>query len=370
MTTLPTMQRSRPMSLLNPDKDQFIRFPHEEPPRLLISIDAEEEFDWNEPVARRIHSVKSMEHQWRAHAIFEKYKAIPTYMIDYPVATEKKIYEKLKALRVEGRCDIGTHLHPWTNPPHEEELSTHTSFPGNLPADLEHRKLRAITEIIAENLDYTPRIYRAGRYGVGASTARIIEELGYKIDMSIIPLRDYSRLGGPDFRHLAGEPYWFGSNRDMLEIPLTGGYIGGLRSGAKQVAAILNSPLVARLHIPGLLARTGLFSRAYITPEGIPVGEAKNLTRRLYRDGYRVFTLHYHSPSLEPGNTPYVRSNADLEKFLYWLDTYLDFFVGELGGVASTPMAIYERARNFSDAVTAVSHVTRNPVARQVSVPR
>jgi hypothetical protein len=61
-----------------------------------------------------------------------------------------------------------------------------------------------------------------------------------------------------------------------------------------------------------------------------------------------VFTVSYHSPSLEPGNTPYVRSAADLRRFLDWLDGYLDFFFSELGGVATTPSGLFRLARRLS----------------------
>jgi hypothetical protein len=49
-------------------------------------------------------------------------------------------------------------------------------------------------------------------------------------------------------------------------------------------------------------------------------------------ESHRVFVLTYHSPSLEPGNTPYVRTNEDLTRFLAWLDEFYAFFSSEIGG--------------------------------------
>jgi hypothetical protein len=46
------------------------------------------------------------------------------------------------------------------------------------------------------------------------------------------------------------------------------------------------------------------------------------------RNGHRVFSFTYHSPSLAPGNTPYVRSAADLRAFLQRIERYLDFLPG------------------------------------------
>jgi hypothetical protein len=67
-------------------------------------------------------------------------------------------------------------------------------------------------------------------------------------------------------------------------------------------------------------------------PEGMTIEEAKRLTRAMFANGQRVFVLTYHSPSLEPGNTPYVRSMAQREAFLRWLDAFYSFFREEMGG--------------------------------------
>jgi hypothetical protein len=46
--------------------------------------------------------------------------------------------------------------------------------------------------------------------------------------------------------------------------------------------------------------------------------------------------LTYHSSSLLPGATQYVRSETDRRAFLATLDGYLRFFLAELGGRADT----------------------------------
>jgi hypothetical protein len=52
--------------------------------------------------------------------------------------------------------------------------------------------------------------------------------------------------------------------------------------------------------------------------------------------GHKVFVLTYHTPSLVPGNTPYVRNNEDLVRFLRWLDEIYGFFTTEIGGRCAT----------------------------------
>jgi hypothetical protein len=58
----------------------------------------------------------------------------------------------------------------------------------------------------------------------------------------------------------------------------------------------------------------------------------------MVRAGVRTFSLTLHSPSLEPGHTPYVRSAADLETFLSSIDRFCEFFCHELNGEPSRPL--------------------------------
>jgi len=62
------------------------------------------------------------------------------------------------------------------------------------------------------------------------------------------------------------------------------------------------------------------------------VTEAKRLARHMLANGHRVFVLTYHSPSLAPGNTPYIRTAEDVRRMLDWLDEFYTFFREELGG--------------------------------------
>ena len=89
-----------------------------------------------------------------------------------------------------------------------------------------------------------------------------------------------------------------------------------------------------------MLAHLHLIDRIPLTPEGISFGEMRRLTRALLRRGRRVFSFNYHSPSLAPGNTPYVRDTMDLRAFLERIEQYLDFFMKELGGRAVTPLEV------------------------------
>jgi len=87
-------------------------------PVLTVVVDTEEELDWPQPFDRRKVGVTSMAAQPRAHErVFDKHVVVPTYVIDWPVATTPSSIAVLKKLMEEGRCEIGTHVYRWVSSP-------------------------------------------------------------------------------------------------------------------------------------------------------------------------------------------------------------------------------------------------------------
>ncbi|MCP1337300.1 polysaccharide deacetylase family protein [Futiania mangrovi] len=331
---------------LSPEPSQAVRLPESLAPHLVVVVDTEEEFDWNQPFSRAETGVGNLSHQDPAMQLLARYGAVPTYVIDHPVAENPDSVAALREYVADGTAILGAHLHPWVNPPHEEEVSERNSYAGNLPKALERAKLETLTRRIEDSFGLRPTIYKAGRYGIGPNTAEILWDLGYEIDVSVYPARSYAPRYGPDFWSAPVRPYWFGPGGALLEIPLTGGFTGLLRRHGHRIYPSLSHGLGHRLHLPGILSRLGLLNNANLSPEGVPLREATDLTRALAGDGVRVFTLAYHSPSMVPGLTPYVRTMADRDRLLAWLDGFLAFFTEELGGVMATPLDILDLARS------------------------
>lgn len=331
------------------------RLPEDHPPLLLVVVDTEEEFDWTRPHARENTSVTAIAAQGRPQEIFANHGITPTYVIDYPVASSPAAVEVLRVFADQGQCRIGAHLHPWVNPPYSEPVNAYNSYPGNLPRALEREKLKVLTAAIARGFGTPPVVYKAGRYGVGPATAQILEELGYLIDVSVVPFTSFAGDGGPDFSAAAFHPSWFGSNHNLLEIPLSCGFYGLFRSLGPVLFPRVSSDVGMRLRLPGMLARSGLLERIRLTPEGVDLAANIRLARSLYDQGCRIFSFTYHSPSLVPGMTPYIRSKQQLSQFLASMDGFFSFFRKELGGRPSEPLEVYNllgqlgRPKEFSD---------------------
>ncbi|WP_167737509.1 polysaccharide deacetylase family protein [Sphingomonas parva] len=306
------------------------------PPLLAIVVDTEEEFDWTKPFARENRSTSSIPAQALAHEIYDPLGMVPTYVIDHPVATDERAVDFLAGLQRSGRAEIGTHLHPWVSPPHEEEVTRRNSYHCNLPPGLERAKIIALTDEIARRFGRRPTVFKAGRYGFGPNTREVLIELGYTIDCSYVPHVSFARDGGPDYQNTPDQPFWLDREGGLLEVPLTSGFFGAVAAAGPMLQGLLNSPRAERLRIPGMLARSGLVSRSRLSPEGVDAAEQCRLLKAMVGSGRRFFTLTYHSPSLAPGHTPYVRSEADLADFLKRIETVLLFFRDVLGGRFTT----------------------------------
>ena len=315
-------------------------------PYLLTIIDAEEEFNWDAPFSRARTGVESMRHQGAAQRILDRFGAIPTYMVDYPVVTQDAGRAPLLEMLQSGRCDVGTQLHPWVSPPFVEAVNNRNSYPGNLPVWLEQEKLRCLTEAIEDSLGMRPRIYRAGRYGVGARTGDILQQLGYLADTSVMPGWNFAAQEGPDFSALAAQPYWLDDARTILEIPISCATVGMLNMLPDVVRHAALSQTSGYFGVPSLTAHLRLLERIKLTPEGITVAEAKRLIRHMLAHGQRVFVVTYHTPSLVPGNTHYVRTGTELDRFLAWLEEIYGFFIEEIGGRCATWRELRALLRN------------------------
>jgi hypothetical protein len=282
--------------------------------RFILTVDTEEEFDWSQPVRREGHGLDHLPRLAKFQRFCENEGVCPIYLIDYPVATSALAADILSEPVAQGRAEIGIQLHPWVNPPYEEEISERNSFAANLPPDLEKAKFNRLREVIEKRFDAVPQIYRAGRYGAGRATANMLHDGGIAMDSSVRTKFDYSWIGGPNYRYHPLVPYWLDAEHSLLELPLTTVFWGMLRQQGD-----LLYPLMWRMpSLRGVCARLGLLERIPLTPEGISSAEAIRGIDIALDDELPLLVFSFHSPSLRPGHTPYVRDEADLDHLYDW----------------------------------------------------
>jgi hypothetical protein len=327
---------------VTPDFFEPAALPPGSRPRLFVVVDTEEEFDWSAPFSRRSVGVTAIEDVGRLQAVLKPYGAVPTYVIDYPVATTPSSFERLGDLARRGDCQIGAHMHPWVNPPYTEALTRATSYACNLGHDLEHDKIAQLRAAIVEHVGVVPRVYKAGRYGFGRTTAGILESIGFDVDVSVNPHMDFRGDGGPSFEGFSAGPGFFGERRRLLELPCTMGFVGAARRLGPALHRAASTRWLEPLRAVGVLAKSGTLNKVMLSPEGNTCDEMLALTAALHRDGVRTFSLTLHSPSLKPGCTPYARSASERDALVASIDRYCDYFFSRLGGVPGTPAGLFD----------------------------
>lgn len=311
--------------------------------QLVVTIDVEEDqWGWTSCHSTTIRNTKEVP---ALQQMFDAYHVVPTYLLTFPVASDEGAASLFRDYLEAGRCEIGMHCHPWTTPPYQERLTRHNSMLCNLPPSLQHEKLERLSEVIHRRFGRAPVAFRSGRWGFGCETARILAELGCRIDTSITPYTSWTASDGPDFSSYSPHAFTFFHGDfpaqdpagDMLEVPVTIGYLGGGFRSCDRLRRTLTRAPFRHLRLAGLLGRLGILRRVWLSPERETPARLARLLRLSMLEGCRIVNLVFHSSSLQAGCTPFVQTSEDKARFLKALRTVLDL-CGELG-VKSLPLS-------------------------------
>jgi len=295
--------------------------------KLVITIDTEED-NWGE-YSSGGHRLENIGRIPRLQEVFDAYRARPTYLVTYPVATDEKSIALLGEISRTGRCEIGMHCHPWNTPPFEEELNEKNSMLCNLPRDLQFRKLYVLHRTIRQNFGVNPVSFRSGRWGYDKGVEENLCALGYQVDSSITPYIDWTDEYGPDFSEVPPQPFRSrpgdSSCSGLLEVPATIGYLQQNFTQCNAVHKLLSTRPINRLRLVGILYRLNLLNKVWLSPEQSDSGQMIALAARMIKQKSAIINLFFHSTALKAGLTEYVRTGADEERFLQQIASFLEF---------------------------------------------
>ena len=299
---------------------------------LIVSVDTEED-NWYR--SRDGVSVSNILELPRLARFFARLDVRPTYLVNYQVAIDPCSAAILRDVSGAGsNAEIGAHLHPWNTPPLEEAFVPRNSMLKNLPADLQRAKLNQLTDALEQAFDCRPRVFRAGRFGVGPETVGALLDCGYRVDSSVSPFWNWQSYDdGPSFVGAPIGVYRLARGGDvrrpspvgkLVEIPLSYGFSRGPFSFWDPTRRLLEQPLLRWLRLAGVVDRTGLARRLVLCPELASAGDMVTLSRRLLEHGAQHLQLFFHSPSLTAGLSPFVTSQMDVARLYDTIEAYLD----------------------------------------------
>ncbi len=287
---------------------------------LLVTVDTEED-NWGQHrsdiTCRNINVIP------RLQELFDRYNVLPTYLVTYQVCLQDWAVKILADIQREGRCEIGGHLHPWNTPPQSEILSSENSFLKNLDYSLQIEKLQNLTEKISEVFALRPTSFRTGRWGLGKATVDALLECGYTVDSSVTPTLSWRDPGnGPVFSSVETDPYILsGKNSSrkngngIFEVPATIGYNRWPFDFWDKIYAVAEKDVFKPFHLLGILNRTSILRKIWLSPEGFSAKRLISLVDILLRHDKRILNFSFHSNTLLPGLSPFTKTEQDVEDF-------------------------------------------------------
>jgi len=298
---------------------------------VFVTVDTEED-NWGDYACRR-PTVTNLRRLPTLQDMCQRHGAIPTYLVNWPAVTNPDGRAILRELVLQGGSEIGAHCHPWNTPPVSEDIGPRNSLLSNLAGGLVAAKLATLHRAIGESLAVEPVTFRAGRWGLGPEVTSALAQLGYRVDTSVTPFIDWSAEAGPDFSRAPSWAYRFDpvapliptNSGSMMEIPATVGFWQANQARAARWDRWARTRAPRSLHAVGLLDRLGAVNRRWLSPEVSRAGDMIRLARRLVEVGISHLNVSFHSVTLEPGRTPFVRTDADRVRFLGELETFLAF---------------------------------------------
>jgi hypothetical protein len=254
------------------------------PVDLIVTVDTEEEGLWSGTFRTQHNTVANIQQVPRFQQLCDRFGIKPTYLVDWPVLDDEAAVGVLDGIQQSGRCEIGAHLHPWCTPPLDGHAVTpRETYMCNLPETSQRDKLAGLTDCVQQRFGTRPTSFRAGRYGLDATGARLLAQLGYLVDSSVLPFTDYSAESGPDFREAPWRPYYFNGDDlavphdegALLEVPVSVGFSRADIAAAARWRRWAERPWPRRLRMVGALDRLGVARRIKFTPEQASLAEMK-----------------------------------------------------------------------------------------------
>ena len=305
---------------------------------LLVGIDTEGDNQWD-AAARASQTFENIYALPQLHELFARHGVRPTYVVTYPVATDPRSADVLRALLGRGDCEVGAHHHVWETPPCTPEDVARHAYASTLPRDQFDRQVASLTSAIAANVGVAPVSYRSGRFGFSADHVAALERHGYLVESSVAPLFSETHKGGPEFVEAPLCPYFLSydsattpGTSNLLEVPVSVALNRRLPKALQYAYARAPRPYATKR----LLRALRLVRMRWLRPSYSSLADMVALARDLSRVGEPVLNLLFHSSEAIVGGSPYNRTQAELDAFCDRLERFLAVATKELGARPAT----------------------------------
>jgi peptidoglycan/xylan/chitin deacetylase (PgdA/CDA1 family) len=305
---------------------------------LLVGIDTEGDNQWSADARlhQRFENIYALP---RLHALFQKHRVRPTYLVTWPVAKDPRSAAVLKDLLSGRDCEIGAHHHAWETPPCTDEDVRRHPYALQLPAAQFAAQVASLTAAIGDAVGERPLSYRSGRFGFSAAHVSDLERAGYTVESSVAPLFCEAHKGGPDFAGAPASPYFLAyddatraGTSNLLELPVSAALNRRVPAVVERLYARAPKPYTTKR----VLRKLGIARVQWLRPSYSSIDDMCALARRMKAEGVPQLNLIFHSSEAIVGGSPYNRTEQELDAFFERLERVLAFAVNDLGAIPVT----------------------------------
>jgi hypothetical protein len=307
-------------------------------PLFVITLDTEPDNEWGRPPVATTQNARFVP---RFHELCMRAGFKITYLMTLEMAEDAFLRDYLLPRLRSGECEVGAHLHPWNTPPlfqATDDDMRHHPYPYEYPPEIQREKLKTLMTAIERHYGVQPVSYKAGRWGLDAFHAGLLDEMGFRADTSVCPGINWGPSkghprgkGGPNYNSASPLPYRL-SREDVCRP-------GSLRVWEVPPTIVFYSALG---RVPGVCALyrrfrrvRRLFDRKHLGSQWLrpyphmTVQRLQGVVALARRAGTPVLNLTFHSSELMPGGSPYNRTEASIENLFTRLDGFFAFLRSE-----------------------------------------
>lgn len=295
----------------------------------IITVDTEEEGGWCWKPGDIISTENSLFIP-RFQKLCEEYKYPPVYLTNWEMANEPRFIDRAIDWEKNGNCEIGIHLHAWSNPPYiplERKFSS-ADYLIEYDTSPMYHKFSKLHELLTNKIGHKPYSHRAGRWAMDNRYFKLLNDFGIQVDCSVTPGINWSNnmganSGGSDYSMYDLREYFING---ILEVPMTIKYMHtwGYGSYKHKIKCLIKGKNV------------------WLRPAGQSSYELISLVNRIYQNptiDYLEFMIH--SNELMPGGSPYFKSENDVKNLFIKIEKLFNH-VKSLGYTGMTLKSYYD----------------------------
>ncbi|WP_067709305.1 deacetylase [Erwinia sp. ErVv1] len=293
-------------------------------PAFIITIDTEGDNLWRNRSGNV--TTKNAQYLARFQQISEKYAFKPTWLTNYEMAIDPVYIDFARDVIARGQGEVGMHLHAWNSPPVSPLTDDDWRFQPYLieyPAEEMRSKVVYMTDLLEETFQTKMLSHRAGRWAFNEAYARLLIELGYRVDCSVTPRVNWTfspgapqGQGGTDYTHFPRDAYYLDindisrpGNSPLLEVPMTtyykhSGLMNSLKQGYDKLRGKQRSPSVY-----------------WLRPTGGNAQQMIAVAEKTLAQGADYVEFMLHSSEFMPDGSPTFKNEGDIDRLYDDLET-------------------------------------------------